>query len=99
MTIDSITPNEAGNSGNVRTVDVSFTPDDADGNLDNATVIVRIDGTEQGRKENVDITGREGQSVNVNVDNTDAKGTVEVTAEVFDADGVTDSDTKNENEV
>ncbi|MEF8840199.1 MAG: PA14 domain-containing protein [Haloarculaceae archaeon] len=98
VTIDSITPNEAGRSDKVKTVDVSFTPDDADGNLDSATVVVRVDGTEQGRKENVDITGREGQSVDVNVDNTDSKGTVEVTVEAADVDGKTGSDTKSENE-
>jgi len=98
VAIDGITPNEAGRSGNVRTVDVSFTPDDTDGNLDNATVVVRIDGVEQGRKEGVDLAGREGQSVGVNVDNTDAKGTVEVTVEVFDIGGKSASDTKNENQ-
>jgi hypothetical protein len=98
VTIDSITPNEAGRSGTVKTVDVSFTPDDSDGNLDNATVVVRIDGTEQGREEDVDITGRENQTVNVNVDNANAKGTVEVTVEVFDSAGKTDSETKNENQ-
>jgi PKD repeat protein len=65
--ITSIQENTQGKSGNVDTVDVTFVPDDELTNLENATVTLYFDGTEQASTQ-VDLNGDEGQEVTVSFD-------------------------------
>ena len=98
--ITDITVQEGGPSGNgVESADVTFTPDDPDGNLDSATIVLYLDGTEENRIT-VDVTGDEGSSVTETIEKPGSpeQGTVEVEVIVSDTDGATGSDRKSESE-
>ncbi|MXR41568.1 hypothetical protein GRX01_09485 [Halobaculum sp. WSA2] len=98
VSITDIQVSESGGSGNVQSVDVSFVPDDPDGNLDTATVTVRVGGTQTDART-VDVSGQEGTTVTVSdLDGANENGQVEVSVTVTDADGATGSDTKTEDE-
>jgi hypothetical protein len=97
--ITDIQVNESGKSGNVQSVDVSFTPNDQDGNLDNATVILEVGGTEQDRIEGYDLTGQESQSQTVTLNGGNTRGEVVVEVVVVDTDGADRSDRKSEDDV
>ena len=96
--ITSIERAEQTGSGKVKSVDVTFTPDDSDGNLDSADVVVYTGGSQSG-SETVDLTGEEGTSQTVRVPTDNSAGEIEAEVIVYDTDGEQGSDRKSENDV
>lgn len=95
VAIDSASSTQTSSDGGTKTYDVTvtFTPDDPDGNLDTATVIVRNNQGEMGREDNVDVSGREGDQVTVSLSVSGNNDPDEIEVVVTDTDGATGSDT------
>ncbi|ELZ96788.1 PKD domain-containing protein [Haloferax mucosum ATCC BAA-1512] len=89
---------EAGNSGNVQTVTVAFSPDDANGDLRTGTVFVRVGGVLTDTAS-FSLTGAEGRTVTAQLSGNQNRGLVEVTVVVSDSQSATGSDTKDETQV
>mgnify|MGYP000206373139 CR=1 FL=1 len=96
--ITDIQVSESGSSGNVKSATVSFTPDDADGDLRTGTVYLRVDG-EVTDTASFSLVGAEGTTVTSQLNGNQNRGTVEVTVEVTDSRNATGSDTKDETQV
>lgn len=95
VVIDSASSTQTGSSQGTKTynVTVTFTPDDPDNNLDTADVIVRNNQGEMGQKNDVDISGQEGNQVTVSLSVSGRTDPNEIEVVVTDTDGVSRSDT------
>ncbi|MFB6069247.1 MAG: hypothetical protein ABEJ90_04900, partial [Halobacterium sp.] len=97
--ITDIQVDREGDSG-VHSATVTFTPDDQNDNLDSATIVLYVGGTEENRLRGIDISGEEGNSVTESISKSGkaASGTVEVKVIVYDTDGASGSDRESEND-
>lgn len=96
----STTDSGMGSSGNLDTATVTFEATDPDQNLENATVVLYIDDEERGRKTEINLTDREGDSVTEEIQPTsgggNTKGEVEIKVIVYDDAGDTGDTRRSE---